>query len=111
MRRTVLACAVLLRRDEAGVLGACLGIDVQPWPVGRAPRRKLLQVEYHADGAVTLPAHLVFRALGCRKPAGIGAEHPVLVRHEGADPIVGFGFVPGQSDSVKFHGKGASDGR
>lgn len=109
MRRAGLSCFVRLRRDEAGVLHSCLCVDVQSQPVRRAPRGKLRQIERHADGSCSLPAQLLFRALGCRKPVGIRAKQPVLVVHEGADALVSLGLVPRQAGDmhgagVLFHG-------
>lgn len=109
MPRAALACMVHLYRDEAGVLNACLAVDVLARPVRRAPRGKLHRIQRHPDGSCTVAAQLLFRALGRCKPLGVGAKQAVLVVHEGTDPLVSLGLVPGQGRElhdagVLFHG-------
>jgi DNA-binding transcriptional regulator YdaS (Cro superfamily) len=95
--RSFLACAVLLRRDEGGVVRPYLAVDVLARPMARTPRRKLLCVEHHSDSHCSVPAQLLFRALGCRKPDGVGAKQTVSVVHEGLDCLVAVGLVPGKA--------------
>ena len=68
MPRFASACQVHLYRDVAGVLHACLAVDVLARPVRRAPRGKSNCIQRHTDGSCSLPAQLIFRALGCPKP-------------------------------------------
>ena len=108
-RRAGIACAVFLRRDEAGVLHASLSIDVQARQVRRAPRGKVHSIQRHPDGSYSLAAKLLFGALGLRKPCVVGAKQAVFVVHEGADALVALGLVPGQAGQVYgaqvgFHG-------
>ncbi len=92
MSRAALACMVHLYRNEAGVLRACLAVDVLARPVRRAPRGKSNCIQRYPDGSCSLPAQLLFRALGHPKPLGVGAKQSVLVVHEGADPLVSLGL-------------------
>lgn len=107
--RAGVACSVLLRRDEAGVLHACFGVDVLAGAVRRAPRGKVHSIQRHPDGSYSLAAKLLFGALGLRKPRCVGAKQAVFVVHEGADALVALGLVPGQAGQVYgaqvgFHG-------
>lgn len=107
MPRPAVVCTVYLSRDKAGVLHACLGIDVHSRPVRRAPRGKLNEIQRHPDGSCSLHAQLLFRVLRCRKPFGVGAKQRVLVVHQGADPLESLGLVPGQSGDLDCKGRSA----
>ena len=100
MPRFASACQVHLYRDVAGVLHACLAVDVLARPVRRAPRGKSNRIQRYPDGSCSLPAQLLFCALGCPKPLGVGAKQSVLVVHEGADPLVALGLVPRQGGEL-----------
>lgn len=105
MSRPFLACSVLLRCDKSGVVHSSLGIDTQP--ARCTPRGELHQVERHADGSLSVSAHLIFGALGCKVPRGIGRKQPVRVLHEGCDSLIAGLFVPRQTHDLNVAGVGA----
>ena len=98
MSRYFLACSVHLTRDMCGVIYSTLGIE--PQPARRAPRRKLKQIERHADGSFSLAAHFVFRALGCKVPCGISTKQLVRVVHQGCDSLIAGLLVPRQANDL-----------
>lgn len=87
-----MCAAVRLMRDKAGVLHACLGVDVQaarPAPIG-----KRFGIDINAHDGMAFASELLLTRLGFHQPFVIGSGELVAIGHDPADGAVIFEVIP-----------------